>query len=58
MGHPGLYNKNQIRDKLLLVLIFFEIDELSEQQDYGIRIGGAYGKRFFILHNGLQRKLL
>jgi len=23
MGHLGLYNKNQIRDKLLLVLIFW-----------------------------------
>ena len=23
MGHHGLYNKNQIRDKLLQVLIFF-----------------------------------
>lgn len=24
MGHLSFYNKNQIRDKLLLVLIFFE----------------------------------
>ena len=23
MGHLSIYNKNQIRDKLLLVLIFF-----------------------------------
>ena len=27
MGHPGLYNRNQIRDKLLLVLIFFGAGE-------------------------------
>jgi hypothetical protein len=24
MGHPGLYNRNQIRDILLLVLIFLK----------------------------------
>lgn len=30
MGHPGLYNRNQIRDKLLLVLIFFEINEVCK----------------------------
>ena len=24
MGHLSFYNKNQIRDKLLLVLVFFE----------------------------------
>lgn len=29
MGHPGLYNRNQIRDKLLLVLIF-EINEVCK----------------------------
>ena len=36
IGHPGIYNKNQIRDKLLLVLIFWEIDEVTEWQGYGI----------------------
>ena len=36
MGHPGLYNRNQIRDKLLLVLIFFGAGEVAEWQGYGI----------------------
>ena len=30
MGHLSFYNKNQIRDKLLLVLIFFEINEVRK----------------------------
>ena len=29
MGHLGLYNENQIRDKLLLVLIFLRIHDLA-----------------------------
>ena len=36
MGHPDLYNENQIRDKLLLVLIFFGAGEVAEWQGYGI----------------------
>lgn len=36
MGHLSFYNKNQIRDKLLLVLIFFEADEVAEWIGYGI----------------------
>ena len=36
MGHLSFYNKNQIKDKLLLVLIFLEIDEVEEWQGYGI----------------------
>ena len=28
MGHLSFYNKNQIRDKLLLVLIFVVLDEI------------------------------
>lgn len=36
IGHLDLYNKNQIRDKLLLVLIFWEIAEVAEWQGYGI----------------------
>ena len=38
MGHLSFYNKNQIRDKLLLVLIFLEIDEVAEWQGYGIEL--------------------
>ena len=82
MGHLNLYNKNQIREKLLLVLIFLKIIRCEsceviiglEEWYYmlrnavsavlcvniikcvkmtDIRIGGAYGNRFFILHNGL-----
>ena len=30
MGHPGLYNRNQIRDKLLLVLIFLKYFEVCK----------------------------
>ncbi len=29
MGHPDLYNENQIRDKLLLVLIFLRIHDVA-----------------------------
>ena len=29
MGHLSFYNKNQIRDKLLLVLFFFETGEVA-----------------------------
>ena len=36
MGHLSFYNKNQIRDKLLLVLIFFGAGEVAEWQGYGI----------------------
>ena len=35
MGHLSFYNKNQIRDKLLLVLIFAS-GEVTEWQGYGI----------------------
>ena len=35
MGHISFYNKNQIRDILLLVLIF-EAGEVTEWQGYGI----------------------
>ena len=35
MGHHSFYNKNQIRDKLLLVLIFVA-GEVTEWQGYGI----------------------
>ena len=46
MGHLDLYNKNQIRDKLLLVL-FFEIDEVAEWKGYGIGLE----KQYYILRN-------
>ena len=46
MGHLDLYNKNQIRDKLLLVL-FFEIDEVAEWKSYGIGIE----KQYYMLRN-------
>ena len=36
MGHLSFYNKNQIRDKLLLVLIFFCTGEVAKWQGYGI----------------------
>lgn len=42
MGHPGFYNKNQIRDKLLLVLIFFGAGEMAEWQGYGIGLEKRY----------------
>ena len=47
MGHPGLYNRNQIRDKLLLVLIFFEADEVAEWIGYGIGLK----KQYYMLRN-------
>lgn len=36
IGHLSIYNKNQIRDKLLLVLIFFCTGEVAKWQGYGI----------------------
>lgn len=36
MGHHSFYNKNQIRDKLVLVLIFFGAGEVAEWQGSGI----------------------
>lgn len=46
MGHLSFYNKNQIRDKLLLVL-FFEIDEVAEWKGYGIGLE----KQYYMLRN-------
>lgn len=39
MGHLSFYNKNQIRDKFLLILIFFEADEVpvKTKQRFGMR---------------------
>ena len=37
MGHPGLYNRNQIRDKLLLVLIFLEQVRWQSKQKFDIQ---------------------
>ena len=47
MGHLSFYNKNQIRDKLLLVLIF-AAGEAIEWQGYGIASATeyTYSKRF------------
>ena len=47
MGHLSFYNKNQIRDKLLLVLIFFETDDVSDWIGYGIGLK----KQYYILRN-------
>ena len=47
MGHLSFYNKNQIRDKLLLVLIFFEADEVAEWIGYGIGLE----KQYYMLRN-------
>lgn len=47
MGHLSFYNKNQIRDKLLLVLIFFEADEVAEWIGYGIGLK----KQYYMLRN-------
>lgn len=33
MGHLSFYNKNQIRDKLLLVLIFYKKNPDSGEQE-------------------------
>lgn len=57
MGHLDSYNKNQIREKLLLVLIFYE-NGRGVSKEWNTGAGGAYGNRFTILHYGLQRKLL
>ena len=37
MGHLSFYNKNQIRDKLLLVLIFLERVRWQSKQKFDIR---------------------
>ena len=47
IGHLSIYNKNQIRDKLLLVLIFFEADEVAEWIGYGIGLK----KQYYMLRN-------
>ena len=47
MGHHSFYNKNQIRDKLLLVLIFFGAGEVAEWQGYGIGLE----KQYYMLRN-------
>lgn len=44
MGHLSFYNKNQIRDKLLLVLIFLE---QVRWQSYGIGLE----KQYYMLRN-------
>ena len=46
MGHLSFYNKNQIRDKLLLVLIFAS-GEVTEWQGYGIGLE----KQYYMLRN-------
>ena len=46
MGHLSFYNKNQIRDKLLLVLIFFEADEVAEWIGYWIKKTVLHAKEF------------
>ena len=46
MGHLSFYNKNQIRDKLLLVLIF-AAGEVTEWQGYGIGLE----KQYYMLRN-------
>lgn len=68
MGHLNLYNKNQIREKLLLVLIFYASHAkvcvkrtlyfITGKPDVGLKQGGAYGNGFFVLHYGLQWELL
>ena len=47
IGHLSIYNKNQIRDKLLLVLIFFGAGEVAEWQGYGIGLE----KQYYMLRN-------
>ena len=37
MGHPGLYNRNQIRDKFLLVLIFLKQVRWQSKQKFDIQ---------------------
>ena len=37
MGHPGPYNRNQIRDKLLLVLIFLKQVRWQSKQKFDIQ---------------------
>ena len=46
MGHLSFYYKNQIRDKLLLVLIF-AAGEVIEWQGYGIGLK----KQYYMLRN-------
>ena len=47
IGHLSIYNKNQIRDKLLLVLIFLGAGEVAEWQGYGIGLE----KQYYMLRN-------
>ena len=47
IGHLSIYNKNQIRDKLLLVLIFFCTGEVAKWQGYGIGLK----KQYYMLRN-------
>ena len=37
MGHLSFYNKNQIRDKLLLVLFFLEQVRWQSKQNFDIQ---------------------
>lgn len=58
MGHLSFYNKNQIRDKLLLVLIF-AAGEVIEWQGYGIRSEREYTySRRFGWRKKINRKFL
>lgn len=43
MGHVDLYNKNQMRDKLFLILFSFKIERVTGEVGYDIGLGGAYG---------------
>ena len=54
MGHLSFYNKNQIRDKLLLVLIFFEADEVAEWIGYGIGLK----KQYYMLRNSEDAEMM
>lgn len=53
MGHCILYNKNQVRDKLFLVLIFLINSVAEKVKIWDVSSGGAYGNRFTILYYGL-----
>ena len=58
MGHLSFYYKNQIRDKLLLILIF-AAGEVIEWQGYGIESEReyTYSRRFgWMKKNGRVKK--
>ena len=49
MGHPDLYNENQIRDKLLLVLIFLRINNVARGKDAVLEVPMGADALYYIM---------